>query len=101
MATLGPIVWDLTARTMSFQRHGRDVCWTGVATPSAPGIAATATSDALLDGLLASFEDIFAEPTGQPPKRACDHSIVLKPGALLVAVRPYRYPAAHKDELER
>jgi hypothetical protein len=101
MATLGPIVWDLTARTMSFQHHGRDVCWTGVATPSAPGIAATTTSDALLDGLLASFEDVFAEPAGLPPKRAHDHSIVLKPGALPVAVHPYRYPAAHKDELER
>jgi hypothetical protein len=34
-------------------------------------------------------------------RSARDHSIVLKPGALPVAVRPYRYPAAHKDELER
>jgi hypothetical protein len=32
---------------------------------------------------------------------ARDHSIVLKPGALPVAVRSYRYPAVHKDELER
>jgi hypothetical protein len=26
MATLGPIVWDFTARTMAFQWEGRDVC---------------------------------------------------------------------------
>jgi hypothetical protein len=58
-------------------------------------------SASLLDELLATFGDVFAEPTGLPPQRACDHSIVLKPGVPTVAVRPYRYPAAHKDELER
>jgi len=101
MATLGPIIWDFTARTMSFNRHGREVCWSGVAAPSAPGLSAAAASDSLLDELLGSFEDVFAEPKGLPPKRARDHSIVLRPGAPPVAVRPYRYPAAHKDELER
>jgi hypothetical protein len=55
----------------------------------------------LLDELLATFEDVFAEPTGLPPPRARDHAITLKPDTAPVAVRPYRYPAAHKDELER
>jgi hypothetical protein len=41
------------------------------------------------------------DPVGLPPKRAHDHRIILKPDAQSVAVRPYRYPAAHKDELER
>jgi hypothetical protein len=50
---------------------------------------------------LARFDDIFAEPTGLPPPRVRDHGITLKPGAQPVAVRPYRYPTAHKDELER
>ena len=86
---------------MSFKRHGREVCWSGVAAPSAPGLSAAAASDSLLDELLASFEDVFAEPKGLPPKRARDHSIVLKPGAPPVAVRPYWHPATHKDELER
>lgn len=36
-----------------------------------------------------------------PPPRSCDHHITLLPGTAPVAVRPYRYPAAHKDELER
>ena len=101
MATLGPIVWDFAERTMSFTRHGRDFCWMGVSTPSAPGLYAATASESLLDELLASFEDVFAEPTGLPPKRARNHGIVLKPGTPPVAVRPYRYPAAHKDELER
>lgn len=33
--------------------------------------------------------------------RAHDHRIILKQGTQPVAVRPYWYPAAHKDELER
>jgi hypothetical protein len=36
-----------------------------------------------------------------PPKRAHDHRILLKPDTQPVAVRPYRYPTTHKDELER
>jgi hypothetical protein len=59
------------------------------------------STDSLLDGLLGSFPDVFAESTGLPPARARDHRIILKADALPVAVRSYRYPAAHKDELER
>ena len=36
-----------------------------------------------------------------PPPRSRDHAITLLPGSAPVAVRPYRYPAAHKDELEK
>jgi hypothetical protein len=36
-----------------------------------------------------------------PPKHAHDHRITLKTSAQPVAVRLYRYPAAHKDELKR
>jgi len=61
----------------------------------------TAASESLLDELLADFGDVFAEPKGLPPQRARDHAIVLKPDAAPVVVRLYRYPAAHKDELER
>jgi hypothetical protein len=101
LVTLGRIVWDFQDRTMSFTRQGRAVCWTDVATVRPPRIATAAATDSLLDGLLGAFADVFAAPTGLPPVRARDHAIVLKPGAAPVAVRPYRYPAAHKDELER
>ena len=100
MATLGPIVWDFAKHTMSFRLRGRDFCWTGVPPSSAPGLHSATASTSLLDKLLATFEDVFAEPVGLPPPRARDHSIILKPDAPPVAVRPYRYPAAHKDELE-
>jgi len=30
LGTLGPIVWDFATRSMSFQRHGRTICWSGV-----------------------------------------------------------------------
>ena len=85
---------------MSFQRQVHAVCWTGVATTSAPDVRTTIASESLLNELLASFGDVFAEPQGLPPPRARDHSIVLKSGAQPVAVRPYRYPMSHKDELE-
>jgi hypothetical protein len=101
LATLGPIIWDLIARTMAFQREGRTICWHGVALPMAPGLHAATTNNSLLKGLLSSFDDVFDEPKGMPPARACDHQIVLKPDAAPVAVQPYRYPMAHKDELER
>jgi hypothetical protein len=72
-----------------------------VALPSAPILLAATTDDALVDGLLNAFIDIFAEPIGLPPVRGCDHHIVLKLGSSPMAVRPYMYPAAHKDKLER
>ena len=72
-----------------------------MATTSAAAVRTTIASESLLDELLASFGDVFAEPQGLPPPRASDHSIILKPSAQPVAVWPCRYPAAHKDELER
>ena len=101
METLGPLVWDFTARTLAFQRHGCIVRWSGVPTANVPGLHSATTSPSLLDELLSSFEDIFADPVGLPPPRGHEHAIILKPDAQPVAVRPYRYPASHKDELER
>jgi hypothetical protein len=42
-----------------------------VAGPDAPGLHATTTSDTLLEELLYSFADVFAEPQG------CHHSEVV------------------------
>jgi hypothetical protein len=69
--------------------------------PTASGLHTTTAGDSLLDGLLDVFTDVFVEPTGLPLVHARDHHIVLKPSTTLVAVRLYRYLAAHKDELER
>jgi hypothetical protein len=98
----GPIVWDLAHQRMSFQHEGRTICWQGVPSPTAPRLQATVAVvvDALLNGLLGAFADIFAAPTGLPPAWGHDHRIILKPYAPPVVVRPYRYPVTHKNELE-
>jgi hypothetical protein len=101
MATLGDIVWNLAVSTMAFKQAKRDVCWRGVATPSPPRLHTTETTEPLPDEVLGSFFGVFAEPTGLHSERGHNHLIVLKPGAGPVAVHPYRYPGAHKDELER
>lgn len=47
------------------------------------------------------FEVVFREPTGLPPSRSHDHSIVLQAPETPICVRPYRYPHAQKAEIKR
>jgi hypothetical protein len=101
LASLGPILWDFSSRTMSFWPRDRQVRWQGVAGPEATTLHTTSAGDNLLEALLTVFADVFTEPQGLPPPRSRDHNIILTPGAQPAAVRPYRYPATHKDELER
>jgi hypothetical protein len=42
--------------------------------------------------ILEQYADIFAEPTGLPPHRSCDHKIPTQEGANPPNVRPYRMP---------
>jgi len=72
-----------------------------VPSTGAPSLCAATVSSASLDGLLAAYTDVFTEPSGMPSPRAHHHAIVLKPGSAPVTGHPYKYPAAHKDELER
>lgn len=51
--------------------------------------------------LIQEFKSVFDPPQGYPPKRECEHDIPLLPRATPVSVRPYRYPPAVKDEIER
>nr|CAB3453399.1 unnamed protein product [Digitaria exilis] len=100
LASLGPILWDLCILTMAFGRDGRQVVWHGEAGPRSPALRSCSGNDHM-QALLDAFALVFAEPQGMPPPRSRDHTITLLPGSAPVAVRPYRYPAAHKDELER
>jgi hypothetical protein len=54
-----------------------------------------------LQSLLEDYADLFLAPTTLPPSRACDHEILLMPGAAPVFVRPYRYSPKLKDEIEK
>lgn len=51
--------------------------------------------------VLRDYSDVFAEPQGLPPRRACDHHIPLLPGAQPISMRPYRHSPETKDEIER
>ena len=101
LGTLGPVTLDFTACTMSFQQQGATNQWRAEAEPRSSSVCTTTASPSLLDELLASFGGVFAEPQGLPPPRSHDHGITLQPGAPPATVWPYRYPPAHKDELER
>jgi hypothetical protein len=101
LGELGPIVWDLGRRRMSFQRQGSPVSWTRVDRPSVPTLGATTEVGPSWRRCCSRLGGLFVDPVGLPPKRAHDHRIILKLDAQSVAIRPYRYPAAHKDELER
>ncbi|KAA0057859.1 pleiotropic drug resistance protein 1-like [Cucumis melo var. makuwa] len=47
------------------------------------------------------FDDIFEMPDDLPPMRQINHRIQLKEGTDPINVRPYRYPHAQKNEIER
>jgi hypothetical protein len=51
--------------------------------------------------LIDQFGDVFAEPNSLPPRRSCDHSIPLMPGAQPVNMRAYRHKPELKSEIER
>lgn len=51
--------------------------------------------------ILQQFQDVFADPKGLSPRRACDHAIPLITGAQSVSIRPYRHSPETKDEIER
>lgn len=58
-------------------------------------------NDVQLQILLAEFSGIFEKPKGLPSSRNCDHRIPLEPSTKPVVVRPYKYPYAQKDGIEK
>ncbi|KAA3469464.1 reverse transcriptase [Gossypium australe] len=54
-----------------------------------------------LQALLNEFEDVFQTLKGLPPHRLQDHRIPLIDETNVVKIRPYRYPAVQKTEIEK
>jgi hypothetical protein len=54
-----------------------------------------------VEGLLETFEDVFAKPKRLPPNRSHDHAITLKTDVQPVRVRPYIYPYFQKEKIEK
>ncbi|XP_021995709.2 uncharacterized protein LOC110892882 [Helianthus annuus] len=49
-----------------------------------------------LNSLLKKYDDVFVVPTVLPPKRNCDHKILLKDESIAINQRAYGYPAHQK-----
>lgn len=47
-----------------------------------------------------SFKEVFAEPTGLPPKRGYEHAIRFWEGTKPMSIRPYRYPHTQMEAIE-
>lgn len=54
-----------------------------------------------MEHLLQSYEDVFQEPQGLPPKRKHDHQIILNEGNGRVSTRLYRYLHYQKSKIEK
>ncbi|XP_061375179.1 uncharacterized protein LOC133317331, partial [Gastrolobium bilobum] len=55
----------------------------------------------LTSRVMHQFPEVFRERTDLPPERTCDHRIILKAGASVPNLKPYRYPYYQKEELEK
>lgn len=53
-----------------------------------------------MNELLQKYEDVFKEPQGLPPRRQHDHKIPIKPGAIPINCRPYKYASEKKIVIE-
>nr|GMD87068.1 uncharacterized protein LOC109178468 [Ipomoea batatas] len=95
LRTLGAILWDFTALTMTFMYGNRPVTWQGEQVPSGRLLNALQPQVSIsnaLEHILTDYSDLFQEPSALPPRSQCDHRITLVTSADLVSVRPYRYP---------
>ncbi|XP_068639378.1 uncharacterized protein [Aristolochia californica] len=92
LQTLGSILWDFTALTMSFDWQYLRVTLQGQATEGAAQLHSIQQQQPTihtLDLLPEAFADLFLPPSSLPPLRHCDHIIHLKAGSKVMVVWPY------------
>nr|CAD1844095.1 unnamed protein product [Ananas comosus var. bracteatus] len=112
---LGPILWDFSQLRIEFRVKGQKIVLRGSLEPNLKEGDQIATSKSAgtmwsrldkaysqrLQLLLEEHSNLFEEPQGLPPVRMHGHKIPLKGGTNSINVRPYRYPAYQKIEIEK
>nr|KYP44278.1 Transposon Ty3-G Gag-Pol polyprotein [Cajanus cajan] len=100
--TLGEIYWNCATLTMRFNHQGQEVTLQALLNVADTGDQETLTTEQQqeLTTLLQQFQQLFVEPTKLPPRRKSDHKIILI-NDTPVCLKPYRYPHAQKEEIER
>lgn len=53
-----------------------------------------------LEDILKQYEELFHEAKELPPSRRCDHAIIIKEGAQIPNIKPYRYPHQKNETIE-
>uniref|UniRef100_A0A151UDB9 Retrovirus-related Pol polyprotein from transposon 17.6 n=1 Tax=Cajanus cajan TaxID=3821 RepID=A0A151UDB9_CAJCA len=93
--TLEEIYWNCATLTMRFNHQA-------LLNVADIGDQETLTTEQQqeLTTLLHQFQQLFVEPTKLPPRRKSDHKIILI-NDTPVCSKPYRYPHAQKEEIER
>ncbi|XP_024030288.1 uncharacterized protein LOC112094195 [Morus notabilis] len=93
LRTLGEVRADWTRFTLKFREGGQ---WSGVLLEIR--LVSNEERDLLADlappelaEVLDQFQSVFELPEGLPPRRACDHHIVLRAGASPPNIRPYSW----------
>ncbi|KAL4558063.1 hypothetical protein LXL04_036259 [Taraxacum kok-saghyz] len=119
---LGDVVFNWQTNVVRFWQEGEEVQLKGINSPLLnhsslrncldkhlnsltvdPGETSILTpiQSQQLTALLDTFPLLFHQPQGLPPARTIEHKITLLDGHGPICVRPYRYPHAHKDEIQR
>lgn len=81
LETLGPIMWNFASLIMSFEAGGKKITLHGQPSKqkSQQHVMQPTASQSSVKTLLEEFFDLFQEPTGLPPIRACAHHICMFP----------------------
>lgn len=99
LTSLGQILWDFGALTVSFWRRNHCVSRYELGGLASPTLMACSSNN-LMEALIVEFVTFFTAQNGLPPPKSQDHNIHLLPGSLPVAIWPNIYPDTHKDEQE-
>ncbi|KAL9669884.1 hypothetical protein QQ045_007434 [Rhodiola kirilowii] len=84
---------EVTFGALAHGRKNIDECYL-VALATKPLATEDSEVPEPISQVLHQLGDIFHTPTGLPPMRGHEHSIVLQDGAMPISVRPYRYAQA-------